>query len=156
MRAIALLLCASAMAFAQADWPSYGNDAGNSRYSPLNQINTGNVTKLAQAWVYDTRPTPETKANRTGQATPLVVNGVMYAVTIHQSLVALDPQTGKAIWVYRHNHAGRPPRGIAYWPGDKDNPARIIFGTFDGFLLAVDAKTGKLEDGFGNHGEIDL
>jgi quinoprotein glucose dehydrogenase len=151
-----LLVCASASAFAQNDWPSWGGDPGNSRYSSLSQINTANAAKLNQAWVYDTRPTPGAKGSRTGQATPLVVNGVLYAVTVHQSLVALDPETGREIWVYRHNHPGRPPRGIAYWPGDKDNSARIIFGTFDGFLLAVDAKTGKLFPGFGNNGEIDL
>lgn len=149
-----LFLCGSACA--QTDWQSYGGDAGSMRYSPLNQINTGNASQLTQAWVFDTRPAPGTKAARIGQATPLVVNGVMYAVTVHQSLVALDPDTGKQIWVYKHNHEGRPPRGIAYWPGDKDNSARIIFGTWDGFLIAVDCKTGKPVTGFGNQGEIDL
>ena len=150
-----LILCSAAFA-QQTNWSSYGNDPGNSRYSPLKQINTSNVAKLTQAWVFDTRPTPGAKANRQSQTTPLVIDGVMYAVTLHNTLVALDPQTGKQIWVYKHNHDGRPPRGIAYWQGDRDNPARIIFGTFDGFLLAVDCKTGKLVDGFGNHGEIDL
>lgn len=150
-----LILCAAACA-QQTNWSSYGNDPGNSRYSPLKQINTSNVTKLQQAWVFDTRPAPGAKANRQSQTTPLVIDGVMYAVTLHNTLVALDSETGKQIWVYKHNHDGRPPRGIAYWPGDKENPARIIFGTFDGFLLAVDCRTGKLIDGFGNHGEIDL
>lgn len=150
-----LILCAAAWA-QQTDWSSYGNDPGGMRYSALNQINTSNVSQLAQAWVFDTRPTPDTKANRTSQETPLVVDGVMYAITAHQTLVALDPETGKSIWVYQHNHQGRPPRGIAYWPGDKDNSARIFFGTFDGFLVAVDCKTGKAAESFGNHGEIDL
>jgi hypothetical protein len=77
-------------------------------------------------------------------------------VTAHQSLVALDPETGKPIWIFAHQHVGRPPRGVAYWPGDRDNPARILFGTYDGFLLAVNAKTGKAIPGFGNEGEIDL
>jgi quinoprotein glucose dehydrogenase len=150
-----LMVCGAACA-QQTNWSSYGNDPGNSRYSSLTQIDNSNVTKLTQAWVFDTRPAPGTKANRQSQATPLVIDGVMYAVTAHNSLVALDPETGKQIWLYKHNHDGRPPRGIAYWPGDKDNAARIIFGTFDGFLLAVDCKKGTLIDGFGNHGEIDL
>lgn len=149
-----LLLCGAACA--QNDWPSYGGDPGSMRYSTLTQINAGNVSKLTQAWVFDSRPTPDAKVNRTGQTTPLVVNGVMYAITIHNTLVALDPDTGKPIWVYKHNHEGRPPRGIAYWPGDKENAARIFFGTFDGFLVAVDCKTGKPAPGFGNNGEIDL
>jgi len=150
-----LILCSAAFA-QQTNWSSYGNDPGNSRYSPLTQINTTNVAKLTKAWVFDTRPTPGAKASRQSQATPLVIDGVMYTVTVHNSLVALDPETGRQIWVYKHNHDGRPPRGIAYWPGDKDNPARIIFGTFDGFLLAVDCTKGTPVDGFGNHGEIDL
>jgi glucose dehydrogenase len=81
---------------------------------------------------------------------------VMYLVTAYQSLVALDPETGKLIWTFNHKHVGRPPRGVAYWPGDKDNPPEILFGTADGFLLAVNAKTGKAVPGFGNEGEIDL
>jgi glucose dehydrogenase len=80
----------------------------------------------------------------------------MYLVTPVQSLVALDPETGKKLWEFTHNHSGRPPRGAAYWPGDKDNPPEIVFGTYDGFLLAVNAKTGKAVPGFGNEGQIDL
>lgn len=146
--------------YAQNDWQNYGGDPGSTRYSSLSQINTTNASKLAQAWVFDTRPDPSAPARpgRGGQSqtTPLVVNGVMYVLTPHQTLVALDPETGKPIWVYKHSHAGRPPRGIAYWPGDKENPARILFGTFDGFLVAVDVKTGKAIPGFGKQGEIDL
>ncbi len=152
---VILILCSAACA-QQTNWSSYGNDPGNSRYSPLKQINTSNVTKLKQAWVFDTRPTPGAKSNRQSQTTPLVIDGVMYAVTLHNSLVAVDAETGRQIWVYKHHHDGRPPRGIAYWTGDKDNPSRILFGTFDGFLLAVNCKTGALVDGFGNRGEIDL
>jgi glucose dehydrogenase len=140
----------------QTDWTSYGGDPGSTRYSSLAQINTKNASTLTQAWVFDTKPDPASKGTRQGQITPLVVNGVMYTVTVHQTLVALEPETGKQIWVYKHNHAGRPPRGIAYWPGDASNPARIIFGTSDGFLIAVDTKTGQAVPGFGNQGEIDL
>lgn len=119
------------------------------RYSALDQINTQNITKLTQAWMYDARAQAGAKANRPAQATPPVVNGVMYMVTAYQSLVALQPETGKVIWVFTHKHTGRPPRGIAYWPGDKSNLAEILFGTWDGFLIAVNAKTGKAVPGFG-------
>lgn len=157
-----ILLCSLFLPalYAQTDWQAYGGDPGSARYSSLSQINTTNASKLAQAWVFDTRPDPSAASpgGRGGQTqtTPLVINGVMYLVTKHQTLVALEPETGKPIWVYKHNHAGRPPRGIAYWPGDKENPARILFGTFDGFLVAVDVKTGQAIPAFGNHGEIDL
>jgi glucose dehydrogenase len=138
------------------DWPAYGGDTGNTRYSPLSQINASNVTRLVQAWTFDTRPAPGGRGARQAQATPLVVNGVMYVVTAHSSLVALDPASGKQVWVLQHKHNARPPRGMAYWPGDRANAARLLFGTGDGFLLAVDARTGQPIPGFGNEGEIDL
>jgi glucose dehydrogenase len=155
MRVIAFFICAAAL-YAQTDWPVYGGNLGNTRYSPLNQIDTTNVAKLAQAWIFDTKPPAAAKTNRQIEVTPLVVNGVMYLVTAYQSLVALDPETGQQIWAFNHKHLGRPPRGVGYWPGDKDNPPEILFGTFDGFLLAVNAKTGRAVPGFGREGEIDL
>ena len=159
MRTAIVLICALSalpIVYGQTDWPAYGGDLANTRYSPLDQINTQNITKLTQAWLYDTRPQGSAKTNRTTQATPLVVNGVMYLVTAYQSLGALQPETGKVIWVFTHKHTARPPRGIGYWPGDKDNSPEILFGTGDGFLIAVDAKTGKAVSGFGKDGEIDL
>jgi len=153
------VLCAAAMVpalYGQTDWPVYGGDLGNTHYSSLSQITPANVSKLVQAWVYNARPENASGAARQVQATPLVVNGVLYLITAHQSLVALDPETGKQIWSFTHKHNGRPPRGIAYWPGDAENPPRLLFGTADGFLLAVNAKTGQAVPGFGNEGEIDL
>ena len=156
MATLYVLLAATAAAAGTAtDWPAYGGSLENTRYAPLNQITTANVTHLVQAWAFDTKPAGETTA-RPAQTTPLVIDGVMYFVTAHRTLVALDPETGKQIWVFTHKHNARPPRGIAYWPGDKDDAARILFGTGDGFLLAVDAKTGKAIPGFGTEGEIDL
>ncbi len=107
----------------QSDWPAYGGDLGNTRYSALDQINIQNITKLDSGLgVRHAHGAASGKANRPAQATPLVVNDVMYMVTAYQSLVALQPETGKVIWVFTHKHAGRPPRGIAYWPGDTTNP----------------------------------
>ena len=155
MRITTVLLVTAAAAHAATDWPAYGGNLQNTRYAPLDQINVRNVDRLVQAWVFDTRSGSE-GARRTAQTTPLVVNGVLYVLTAYHSLVALDPETGKPIWVFTHKHEGRPPRGMVYWPGDKDRPARLLFGTADGFLLAVDAKTGQAIPGFGNEGEIDL
>ncbi|MBV9507243.1 MAG: PQQ-binding-like beta-propeller repeat protein, partial [Acidobacteriia bacterium] len=159
MRITILLVCAAAFvarAETGADWPVYGGDLGNTHYSKLNQINTGNVSKLVEAWTFDTKQPGAPNTSRQVEVTPLVVNGVMYLVTAYQSLVALDAESGKPIWVFKHTHAGRPPRGVAYWPGDAGNPARILFGTADGFLLAVNAQNGKAIPGFGKEGEIDL
>ena len=156
-----MTLACLAMAQAQNDWPTYGggragSSVENTRYSALKQIDSGNVTKLTQAWSFNSRPADSTGMPRASQATPLVVNGVLYLITYYQSLVALEPETGKQLWIYSHAHAGRPPRGIAYWPGQGSNPPELVFGTADGFLIALNAKTGKAIPGFGTNGEIDL
>jgi quinoprotein glucose dehydrogenase len=159
MRSCTILFCAAAALPAlhgQSNWPAYGGDAGNTRYSAAGQIDTTNVSKLTQVWVYNTRPDGSGQTNRAAQATPLVVDGVMYLVTAYQSLVALEPETGKLIWSQSNQHSARPPRGIAYWPGDKSNPPEILFGTGDGYLIALNAKTGTPVPGFGAGGEIDL
>ena len=161
MRLLWAVLAVGTLAQAQNDWRTYGGSdpngsVENRRYSTLKQIDTKNVTKLMQAWSFTARPADAKGAARASQVTPLVVNGVMYLVTSYQSLVAMEPETGKVIWTYSHGHAGRPPRGIAYWPGEGGSPAEILFGTFDGFLIALDAKTGKAVSGFGTNGEIDL
>ena len=72
---ILTFLC-SAFSFAQAqtNWQAYGGDVGNTRYSTLDQINTQNIAKLAQAWIFDTRPQRSAGARRSAQVTPLVVS----------------------------------------------------------------------------------
>ena len=101
MRILIVTLAAAGMiAQAQNDWRTYGGtDPGgsveNRRYSTLKQIDTGNVTKLVQGWTYSARPADAKGAARASQVTPLVVNGVMYLVTSYQSLVAMEPETGK-------------------------------------------------------------
>ena len=85
-----------------------------------------------------------------------MVNNVVYFVTPFQSLVAVEPETGKTLWTFDHQHAARTSRGIAYWPGNKNAPPTMFFGTEDGFLIAVNARTGKLVPGFANEGELDL
>ncbi len=95
---------------APGDWPMYRHDPASSGYSPLKQIDTRNVTKLAQAW---TMPLAE----RGGlEVTPIVVKGVMYLPGTGK-VYALDAATGKEIWHYDIASALR--QGVAYWPGDK-------------------------------------
>ena len=136
------------VSFAQNDWPDYGRDPGAQRYSPLTQINAGNVQQLIQAWKYETRPSASDDKAKDSKTTPLMVNNVLYFATPYRSLVAVEADTGKRIWTFDHQHAARTSRGIAYWPGDRNGPPTIYFGTEDGFLIAVNAKTGKLVPGF--------
>ena len=149
------MICAHE-AVAQNDWPAYGRDLGAQRYSPLKQINAGNVSKLVEAWKVETKPPSVTSGRRTSSTTALMVNDVLYFATPYQSLVAVEPESGKTIWTFNHQHAARTSRGIAYWPGDRNNPPSIYFGTEDGFLIAVNARTGKLVPGFAKEGELDL
>jgi glucose dehydrogenase len=156
MRIPGAILSASLLAGSlrgQTSWPYWGGDQGNSRYSSLSQIHTANAARLAQAWIYDTRPTPDAKAARPSQTTPLLIDGVLYLVTAYQSLAALEPETGRKMWEYKHPHQGARHGAFRIGPGDKSAPATIFFGTWDGFLVAVNAKTGKLVPGFGREGE---
>ncbi|HKE28204.1 MAG TPA: PQQ-binding-like beta-propeller repeat protein [Bryobacteraceae bacterium] len=140
------------VALAQTDWPVYGHDPGGSRFSPLNQITTANVASLRRAWTYHSG---ETGAQF--ETTPIVVSGMMYLSTPRNRMVALEPETGKQIWSFDPKIARpREHRGVAYWPGDAHRSARIVFGTGDGRLIALDAKTGKPIPEFGEGGEVNL
>lgn len=130
-----------------ADWPMYRRDLGGTGYSPLKQINTGNVTTLAQSWSYQL-------TERGGlEVTPIVVAGIMYLPGANKVL-ALDAVSGKEIWHYDVMQA--PTRGVAYWPGDKTNPPRIIFTTFNRKMIALDAATGKTIPTFGKDGVAEM
>jgi quinoprotein glucose dehydrogenase len=107
------------------DWPMYNRDLAGTRYSPLAQINSGNVAKLTKVWSYRLRSDEERKVLRENlgafsEVTPIVVNGVMY-ITAGNRVVALEPETGKEVWRYEAKKgAAVSKRGVAYWPGDKD------------------------------------
>jgi quinoprotein glucose dehydrogenase len=147
--------------YSQGDWPVYGHDASGQRYSPLTQINTKNVAKLKLAWQYGIDPTgvdlsPANRVLSGTEAVPIMVSGILYTPTVHRSIVALEPETGKEIWKYDLGKVAAPLRGVTYWEGDKNTPPQILAGTSDGRLLALNAKTGKLVPGFGNEGAVDL
>ena len=90
------------------------------------------------------------------QVTPLVVNGVMYLSSPYSRVVALDPVTGQEIWAFQVPRGGPSSRGVEYWPGDARTPAQIVFGTRNGYMYSVDAKTGKLNNDFGDNGVVNL
>lgn len=157
----------AAASSAQTDWPAYGHDPGGMRFSPLDQINTRNVTHLIRAWTYHTGETPAVSGPR-GQrqtafeTTPLIINNVLYLSTPASRVIALDPESGKELWRFDPQAKLTGPikyrahRGVAYWPGDHKTPARILSGTLDGRLIALNAQTGQQVPGFGNEGEVNL
>ncbi len=150
--ALRAILEASPQAMPQSgDWPAYGRDPGANRYSPLDQINTKNVAKLQRAWTYHTR-----ESGRSFESTPIFVDNVLYLSTHTQKVIALDPETGREIWRYDPKAPGRENRGVSYWPGNQENPPRILFGTGDGRLIALSAKTGIPVPAFGDNGVVNL
>ncbi len=114
-----------------------------------------------------TRASPPVSGNR-GQrqtafeTTALVINHVLYLSTPASRVIALEPESGKELWRFdpQTKVTGaikyRAHRGVAYWPGDLRTPARILFGTLDGRLIALNAQTGQKVPGFGDEGEVNL
>jgi quinoprotein glucose dehydrogenase len=149
---------------AGADWPTYNRDLSGSRYSPLTQITTSNVANLKQVWTYklqsDAPPAPGRGRGGSGgaggnsEATPIVVHSVMYLPATNK-VVALDADTGKEIWHYDVTGSAPSRRGVAYWPGDRENAPRIIF-TAGRRLIGLNAAKGTLDPGFGKEGEVDM
>ncbi len=147
------------------DWPMYTHDLAATRYSPLTQINASNVSTLKQVWSLRLQPQGYRFVTAPGvsELTPIVVNGIMY-ISAETRVVALEADTGKELWSF--DAPGKASaRGVAYWPGDKQNPPRVIFttgqsrnGVDDGppHLVALNARTGKLDPGFGREGIVDL
>ncbi len=138
-----------------ADWPTYNRDLAGTRYSPLKQITTGNVATLTRAWSYPLgRDKTAGSLSGGSEFTPIIVNGVMY-VAASDRIVALESDTGRETWRHHVKDGVPSRRGVAYWPGDSTNPARIFF-TVERRLVALAARTGEPVAGFGVNGEIDM
>ena len=145
------------------EWPHYGGDPGGARYSPLKQISKSNVTRLKIAWTFNTGDVSDgtTYPQRSAfEATPLVVDGVMYVTTPFSRLIALDPETGRQLWAFDPKiNMERPAnlfinRGAAYWTDGRNK--RLFLGTLDGRLFAIDASSGEAVNSFGKDGSINL
>jgi quinohemoprotein ethanol dehydrogenase len=122
------------------NWMSHGRTYSEERYSPLTQITTENVSELGLAWSYELR------APRGAEATPIVVDGIMYVTSAWSIVHALDAATGQELWVYDpevpHERGASAccdvvNRGVAVWNG------KIYVGTLDGRLIALDAQSGR-------------
>ncbi|WP_428424383.1 PQQ-dependent dehydrogenase, methanol/ethanol family [Methylibium sp.] len=120
-------------------WMSHGRTYSEQRFSPLKKVSKDNVGKLGLAWTY------KLDVDRATEATPIVVDGVMYVSGAFSIVSALDPVTGKELWKYdpkvprdkdRDGCCDVANRGVAVWKG------KVYFGAYDGRLIALDAKSG--------------
>jgi len=179
MVVISLLLCGQSVA---SEWSSYGADPGGSQYSGLDQINTTNVTRLEVAWLYktgDQKAKPEAMKRSAFEVTPIIVEDQLIFCTQFNEVISLNPVSGKEQWRFdpKISLAQRPAnqficRGVSLWeastndkaagtenvPGRNEEPclSRVFMGTNDRRVIALDRKTGKLCDEFGNQGEVTL
>ena len=164
--ALVALTLAAAPALAQepersgaADWPTYNRDLAGTRYSPLDQIDTGNVGSLEEVWSYRFHPEDgfiegPSPAELFQQVTPIVVDGVMYLAAGNR-VVALRPDTGEEIWRHELTEGLASFRGVAYGPATDAHEARIYFTSLSK-VVAVKAETGERDLTFGDRGEAAL
>src|SRR5258705_7475801 len=144
-------------------WRSYNGDSGSTKYAPLDQINKSNVAGVKILWrrpAVDatlTAKNPSLKVPPNFRATPLMVNGVLYAPNGVGLVEAFDAATGKTRWVQQPfapaELAGDSTRGVAYWSGARDERILLQRGEY---LYALNAKTGKTYADFGTGGRVDL
>lgn len=135
-------ICIAAMLASTAqgmDWPSYGQNLAGQRFSTLTQINQQNIQSLGLAWQHNTG------VKATFQATPIVVDGVMYVSLPFNHVLAIDAKTGQQLWKYTHQKktdwpmcCGPANRGVAVSQG------KVFIGTVDARLIALDARNGQV------------
>ena len=153
----------------EGDWHQYGRSNFGQRYSPLSQINTGNVTSLVPVWEYHTGDVkqPQDIGETTYQVTPLKVGNSLYVCTPHNIAISLDAGTGKELWRYDANVGFNPDRqhqtcrGVTYWKDPKAAAGaacaeRVYLPTSDARLIALDALTGAICPAFAENGTLKL
>jgi quinoprotein glucose dehydrogenase len=132
----------------RSDWPIHGGDVRSDRYSPLTQITPRNVGTLKLAWRFDIAEQGEPETN------PLVIGRTLYAYTPQLKLIALDGATGRLKWTFDSGLKGSgPDRGLVYWSDGAHS--RLLAGVMH-YLYAIDPRTGRPIESFGEHGRIDL
>lgn len=157
---------------AAADWPTYGGQPGGTQYSSLDQINLSTIAALAPAWTFHTGDLSDGSdgGDMTNyQVTPILAEGRLLLCTPYNNIIALDPATGRQLWRYDFGKAKTETmygyhncRGVAHWASSRAEDkgkacaARVLMGTDNGFLVAVDAASGKPCADFGAGGRIDL
>ena len=152
-------------------WASYGRDRGGSRYSPLKQIDRGNVSRLELAWSYrsgDVNDGSDGRRKTKFEATPILFGDTLYFSTPFSRVIALDPETGQQRWSFDpkidlrlHYSESLVSRGVSSWTDSQAADGapcrgRIAFASLDARLHSLDAASGKPCADFGDQGQVDL
>ena len=131
-------------------WNTYLGDAAGTQYSSLDQINKENVGQLEVAWTYSTEDASNYSVIQTN---PLIAEGMVYGISPTLKVFAVDANTGEEIWSAKPLEDGGVSRGLMYWTDGEQG--RILVGLRQ-YIVAFDAKTGKLIEDFSEHGLLDL
>lgn len=172
-----LVFSVSSLAFAQdgatnGEWPSYAADAGSTKYTSLSEIGGGNFASLELAWSWrsidadlNLEELVEGGADINFgrlQATPLMVDGVLYMLTALNQVAAIDAETGDTLWTHDPEvYLSGPPisplgfhhRGVTYWSNESES--RILLATNDGYIVSLDASSGAVDENFAG-GRLDM
>jgi len=154
---------------ADEDWPSYGGAQGATRYSSLAEITPANVSSLKRVWTYRTGDLPDEseKGKFSPETTPIKVGDSLYLCSAMNIIISVQAASGREQWRFDphvgsdHIPYGASCRGVAYYENPQASAGskcatRIIEGTLDGRLIAVDAQDGKPCADFGENGQVDL
>jgi quinoprotein glucose dehydrogenase len=144
------------------EWRAYRGEEASTGYSPVDQINRDNVKSLEVAWTWKFDNYGTAAQTATTETTPLMVNGVLYFTAgQRRTVVAADAGTGETLWTWRLDEGARfdaaprkVHRGVAYWSNGQEE--RIVLVTPGFQLVALNAKTGRPVQGFGQGGIVDL
>lgn len=132
-------------------WSAYGGGRDSAQYSALTEINKRNVSQLQQVWFY-----PAGNNGFRFGSNPIVAGNMMFVVGKDNNVVALEATTGKELWVYVIGGSRYiSHRGVSYWESKDHTDRRVLFAA-NNMLHAVDARTGKDIESFGEHGTVDL
>jgi len=149
----------------QVEWPYYGGDPGNTKHSPLTDINSGNLQRLAVAWQWKHWETPLPEYGSSPgffESTPLMMDGVLYVTTPYNNIAAIDAETGKELWRFDGegyklgqvlSASGFKLRGTAFW---RDGGKLRLLLNSRHRLWELDAQTGKPVPAFGDNGAASL
>jgi len=135
-----------------AEWPTFGHDASNNKFSLLSSVDTANVGQLSEVWRIE-----DSTSGAGLYFNPVMISNKLIGLMPSSHLVAMDPASGKVLWSFKPDTSSIPnwSKGITCHPGSNGEPDQI-FLIYGGMLYAINAENGKVLEGFGENGRVDF